>query len=236
MTEQNVAPDPWEHRLREIVEAGRFLAAVLEDPMSNLIADHHRRQFIRDANNLCEWLKPVEHWSRDQSARPRHLSPSLLDALFSFWAIFSRLSLPGDDLTHNMGVTLYVFLPNSLRQQFSDAVDKLTRLIDHEATLRSGSNTPDLAESLSQRLTIDSQSATVTLDSRTFANLPRNAVRILEALDQADPRPLTGKELQKLPGLKGKRIDRELGKLPAPLRSIVQGATGRGYQIVLPPP
>ncbi len=90
-------------------------------------------------------------------------------------------------------------------------------------------------EATSPRLTFDFESITVTLDGKEYAALNPDAIRMLHVIHLAG-RPVTGAELQKLPGCKGKHIGRCLKKLPPPLRAIVPGSPGKDYWLQLPSP
>jgi hypothetical protein len=84
-----------------------------------------------------------------------------------------------------------------------------------------------------RRLMVDIKTFTITLDGKSYSGLNVDAVRVLEAIAKEAPRPVTG------PTLEGQlvlvRVDRVLKKLPSPLQQIVQGTSGKGYSIVLPP-
>ncbi len=85
-----------------------------------------------------------------------------------------------------------------------------------------------------KRLTIHLESQAVALDGKQYSSLDPVALRFLQAIHGAS-RPISGRELERLPGCKGKRVDRCLKKLPAALQQIVRGETGKGYWIELPP-
>jgi hypothetical protein len=88
------------------------------------------------------------------------------------------------------------------------------------------------------RLTIDLVTCSLVLDGKTHKGIDRVPLLILKALQDAGPGlSMTGADLLKQPGLKGKNITRELAKLDnhKKLRALVQGEAGDGYWLQLPP-
>src|SRR5262245_847718 len=60
------------------------------------------------------------------------------------------------------------------------------------------------------RLIIDMEERTLTLDNVVYGGLNRGALGVIEAIDQSPYKQMSSTDLNRLPGLKGKRIDRLL--------------------------
>jgi hypothetical protein len=86
-----------------------------------------------------------------------------------------------------------------------------------------------------ERLRFDPDTLTVTLDGTPYENLDPTAYLILEAIWQGQRRPVSSKTLDDMHGLHGKKIDRELKKLPQELQAIIKGKPGSGRWLELPP-
>jgi hypothetical protein len=86
-----------------------------------------------------------------------------------------------------------------------------------------------------ERLLFDRDTLTVTLDRKEYPELDPTAFSILEEVWKGQGKPVSGKTLSDLPGMRGKNIPREIKKLPEDLRAIVKGGTGSGRWISLPP-
>jgi hypothetical protein len=97
------------------------------------------------------------------------------------------------------------------------------------------------AVGLQDRLVIDRQANTITLDGTCYADLHPNAVRVVAALMDAGAvggeRKLSAKELlQRLPGCNHENtLRRWLDNLPTPVRKCVKGRPGVGRWLELPP-
>jgi hypothetical protein len=232
------AADVWsDHRLRQVKTTARFVASILEAPYHALLDDKKGELFISDVAHLNEWLAPCEQWSMDQKVRPADISPSILDALFSLWSIFSRLGLLREQKEADysrMALHLEVFCSLPLRKQFKAAVERLSELMDQRDAVPSQPVKEAELEAASPRLVIEPDSKTATLDGVIYASLQPDGILILQALLEADGRVMTGDDLRSLPGLKGKRIDRCYRRLPPALQQIVRTETGKGYWIELP--
>ena len=93
-----------------------------------------------------------------------------------------------------------------------------------------------------ERLVIDLDSSSLTLDGTTHQDIDSSGLRIVAALHQAarNGNPyLSGKTLsQTVPGCAGgeKTVRRVIGRLPGPLRNLIVGEKGKGYFLKLPPP
>ena len=208
-------------------------------------------RFARMSEQLQAKLTPFTDHDFD---RPISWPPSadgkLLVALLDLHSCLSHL-LPNREKFRGRGrKTLMVFDPQQVYAKLKElrpGVDRLQELTKkmHQligerltcpievkssrvATMR------EQQQRAGQRLTIDLESKAATLDGKEYCSLDPDAVRILQAIHRVC-RTITGPELQEVPGCKGKRIDRCLDKLPAPLRQIVRSATGKGYWIELPP-
>jgi hypothetical protein len=84
------------------------------------------------------------------------------------------------------------------------------------------------------RLAFDLPTLTVTLDGEAFAGLDPTAFRLLKAIHDGGARPVSSRELQRLPQCHDKNVRRELNKLPKALLAIVSGKPGSGRWIELP--
>jgi hypothetical protein len=92
------------------------------------------------------------------------------------------------------------------------------------------------AEQRTERLFLDCETLTITLDARPFTNIDPVPFQLCQALYKAGPGQVVGsKDLLQLPGLKGKNLPRELEKLPPELRGLVRGVGGKGYWLQFPP-
>jgi hypothetical protein len=85
-----------------------------------------------------------------------------------------------------------------------------------------------------ERLRFDQGTLTVWLDGQAYEKLNPTAFRLLEVFWERRPNHVSSSVLRTITGLKGKNIPRELNKLPADLRSIIQSDTGSGRWIALP--
>jgi hypothetical protein len=113
--------------------------------------------------------------------------------------------------------------PGQLLHQWGRANSTVTQLLAH------------LESTPAERLVFDHDTFTITLDGRPYPHLDPTAFRILETIRAKHPEKASSKHLLEQPGLKGKNIDRELRKLPEELRAVVQGSSGSGRWIALPP-
>jgi hypothetical protein len=89
-----------------------------------------------------------------------------------------------------------------------------------------------------QRMYFDDFTNTITLDLAPFSNLDPVSYSIFKGLFSlhVEKRNVVSQaELQRLPGLKGKSIGRELKKLPKELLALVKSKPGAGRWIDLPP-
>jgi hypothetical protein len=93
-----------------------------------------------------------------------------------------------------------------------------------------------------ERLNIDLESNSLTLDGITYTDLDPVGLRIIQALAQrmrSGEGPLSGKQLSQLvPGCSGgeKTVRRHLRSLPEPVQALVKGKPGAGRWLQLPPP
>jgi hypothetical protein len=88
-----------------------------------------------------------------------------------------------------------------------------------------------------ERLLFDAATLTITLDGAVFRNLDPIGFAVFEAivrLQRDTSLPVRPAALEAQPGLKGKKVARELKKLPAELRALVRGKGGSGRWIELP--
>jgi hypothetical protein len=85
------------------------------------------------------------------------------------------------------------------------------------------------------RLNFDRESLTITLDGISYPGIDPTAFQLFEEIHRGDGRPVSGRTLLQLPGCRGKKIPRELDKLPEPLRRLVMARPGSGRWIELPP-
>jgi hypothetical protein len=214
-----------DHRLRQISNAARFIASVLEEPHHALVSADVWKQFREDVVSLQNWLEPCEALSANQQASPPSIGPALLDTLFSLQSTLSRLQLASVCKTPDPtlpGLYLEIMLAKPLRQQFADAVKRLFDLMADRASALVPASRQAESGPPSPRLVVRLDSQSATLDGETYGSLDPEAARILHALLAADGRPVTANSLRSLPALKGKRIDRCCKKLPVPLRQLVQ--------------
>jgi hypothetical protein len=94
---------------------------------------------------------------------------------------------------------------------------------------------PSQQNPIKELLLFDRDTLTVTLDGRAYPGLDPTAFSILEAIWKKRGKPVSSSDLLKEPGLKAKNLFRELKKLPEGLQAIIQGDTGSGRWICLPP-
>jgi hypothetical protein len=90
-----------------------------------------------------------------------------------------------------------------------------------------------------ERLTIDLDSNSVTLDGTSFNGLDPLAVRILQALKEAQGLYLSSRWIgTNISGCNGgeKGVRRHLGTLPEQLQAIIVATSGAGRRLQLPPP
>jgi hypothetical protein len=74
----------------------------------------------------------------------------------------------------------------------------------------------------SSRLVFEDATLTVVLDQVRFSGLHPTPFHLFKAIHASGGRPVSSRTLLGLPGMQGKNIVRELGKLPAPLRSVIK--------------
>jgi hypothetical protein len=94
--------------------------------------------------------------------------------------------------------------------------------------------TPCSGKGTAPRLSFHNDTYSVDLDGRRYEVTDPIPFHILNALADAPPPGLTQTDLQKLPGLRGKNIRRELAKLPPALSALIRSAPGRGRWLQLP--
>jgi hypothetical protein len=124
-----------------------------------------------------------------------------------------------------------------LREVWNAVVCVLARLEPPDVIDTSTLSDAEHQPPLTGRLHFDRDTSTVTLDGKKFASLDPVAFRILEAIwaiRKEKGTVVSSKELRAFPGLQGKHITRELGKLPGELQAIIKSSPGAGRWIELP--
>jgi hypothetical protein len=162
-------------------------------------------------DRLCGSTDRIVAWCNDNA--PPHVSASPLIDFKEMYLATLRIP-PGQPDRPT---------PGQLTRQWGRANGAVTQLLAH------------LESSPAERLVFDRDTLTITLDGLPHPNLDPTAFRILEAIRAESPEKASSKQLLEQPGLRGKNIDRELRKLPEELRAVVQGSSGSGRWIALPP-
>jgi len=166
---------------------------------------------------------------------PRDCSPCWVDVLY---LLAERKGSPllhaprrtascmgGDDPTNPEMFTVvgYTFLFQDLFTASAAAIDLLLTTKTPSAADQDPPPPPP------ERLVIDLQTNSATLNGCTYSDLDPDALQILKAIWEARGNWMSSSTLQKLPGLERARIDRILKKLPSALDALICSATGEGY-------
>jgi hypothetical protein len=244
------------HELDKFAQAAADTALAALDLQVD--ADVRGIRFVHAYKRLHKQLTPFRQHDPDRPETwPREADPGLLFALLRLLDVLTRLEPPAEIAAWGRGrkkqswfdggeaaANLKELRPTVERlhktaEQVHQLVRNLLECIGERLTRSVEAKTSGVAtmpekQQVGQRLTINLESNAVTLDGKHYASLDPGAVRILQAIHGAGS-TITSIELQAVRGCKGKRIDRYLRKLPAPLRQIVRSATGKGYWIELPP-
>ena len=83
-----------------------------------------------------------------------------------------------------------------------------------------------------ERLDVNVELSTVKLDKETY-RLDLSLMKIFAAIVTSRGDWIASPQLQKLPGCRGKRIDRELKKLHNKLRELIESQSPKGYRLDL---
>jgi hypothetical protein len=156
--------------------------------------------------------------------------------------ICSRLGLPPDQWTTRLNQVLRP-LARALHAIKPDEEDvervrswaeALEPFQEDLATLRFDSLFPVDAranepESRRLRIEVEIPAGTLRLDGKAYAVTEEQAI-VLDALVKANGNRVSGPELKRRePLLEGKRLDREIKRLPEPIKKLIAGAPGTGY-------
>jgi hypothetical protein len=155
--------------------------------------------------------------------------PILERFVYDLGAMRTSLSKrPGDAQLRAWSEKLPDHFESELLDVFLDSIYAIDLLIDAAPRVQPG--VPVITAK--PRLEIEPKASMAMLDGTPY-QMARDQVIILTALMAKCGNWVSGTELRDLPGLRRRRIDRIIEKLPCPILDLIESKPGAGYRLVL---
>jgi hypothetical protein len=210
----------------ELLSFGRFVGSLT---IPSALGEQFLAAVATEFQGLCNGIRRPQNWGEVFQADPPQVAFPNLDQVPHTWqprALPPSWQAEIDQRWQRLDV------PPAQRPQLSNATT-CADLVDGVRDWIVPYLTRNYLRTL-PRLILDKETFTITLDGHSFPDLDPVAFLIIEALWEARPTGMSSGELEKLPGLCGKKFSRELHKLPPALRDLVKGVPGYLRYIRLP--